>query len=486
MPKAPQAKAAKVFQPIHLSLKASDTAASVQGTGIDLRRPSVPWERRHDIGRQIRDWVPRDSHGRWTPAPDRPDPIDIVIATNSHRRAKLVPLRMGRMSLSPFAFLRGAAAVMAWDLSRTPTSGIRVVMDGDAHLNNFGLYGTPQGEVVFDLNDFDETTIGPWEWDVKRLAASVNVAARERGMSRRQRRQSVIAAVAGYRESMASLECMGVIQTWSLHASPDNHNPLGQQGKTADAVFSGPAKRALLNNSLTLLPKVAEKTGKTWRFKSMPPVQTRVDAKTRDSIIAGLDNYAQTLLRERRYMLSRYQVIDACHRVVGVGSVGTLAYLVLLFGNGETDPLFVQVKEATIPAHAPHVEVLPEEYKHEGKRVVMGQRALQAISDFLLGWTEVGGRPFYVRQMRNMKGSVAVDQLSGKNFDFYGWACGTVLARAHARTGDAAAIAGYCGKSNVFDKAIADFAEAYGDQTIADHAALLKAIRKGRVKAEEG
>jgi uncharacterized protein (DUF2252 family) len=376
---------------------------------------------------------------------------------------------------------------MAWDLSHTPSSGIQVVMDGDAHVNNFGLFGTPQRDVIFDLNDFDEAVIGPWEWDLKRLVASVNVSGRENGLNRKERRAAVMRCVAGYRANAERLQGMGVLDTWYLHAYPDRENPLVEMDPKSAAMFKKSVAKAKQQTNWTLLAKTANRSvDGAWRLKEDPPVLTRVDASTREKVIDALNEYAETLTRERRYMLSRYHVVDVAHRVVGVGSVGTRAYLALLFGNGDTDPLFLQVKEAIVPAHAPYLPALPNEFAHQGKRVIAGQRALQASSDLMLGWTSIDGRPYYVRQMKNMKGAVPIEWLTGESFDFYAWACGAILARAHARTGDAACIAGYCGNSAVFDEALATWAEAYGDQTEADHSALVKAIKSGRVKAVMG
>jgi uncharacterized protein (DUF2252 family) len=383
------------------------------------------------------------------------------------------------MCASPFAFYRGAAAVMAADLDKTPISGLYTVIDGDAHLNNFGLYGTPQRDVVFDLNDFDEALIAPWEWDLKRLTASVNIAARENGFNRRERDAAVRRCVAGYTFNMDRLETMGILDTWYLHAYPGKENPVVKIDAKSQAVFRKAVAKASTQTSIALLNKVAEKLPKIgWRFREDPPVLSRVDAKTREAVTQALHEYAPTLYRERQYMFTKYRVIDVAHRVVGVGSVGTRAYLVLLFGNGESDPLFLQVKQGMPPAHAPYAPPGLEEFSHDGKRIVTGQRALQASTDVMLGWTSIGKTPYYVRQMKNMKGAIPIEWLSGTSFNFYAWACGAILARAHARSADAAAVAGYCGKSGVLGDSLALWAEAYGDQTVLDHAALVNAFKK--------
>lgn len=441
----------------------------------------VPVAERRAAGKGLRNKISREAMGSWMRSSDHPGAVEVVMRTNQGRQPDLIPLRLARMSASPFAFYRGAAAVMAYDLAPLPITGIPVVIDGDAHLNNFGLYGSPQRDVVFDLNDFDEAVIGPWEWDLKRLTASVNLAGRENGLNRRERDAAVRRCVTGYRFNMNRLQSMGVLATWYLHAYPGRENPLVKTDAKSNAVVSKAVAKAAQQTNLTLLQKVAEKerNGK-WHFREDPPVLTKVDAKTKQAVIDALAAYAPTLSRERQFMLTRYRVADVAHRVVGVGSVGTRAYLVLLMGNGDQDPLFLQVKEAIVPALAPFLPPALEEFSHQGKRVVMGQHALQSSTDVMLGWTQIGTKPFYVRQMKNMKGSIPVEWLSGPSFNFYAWACGAILGRAHARTTDAAKIAGYCGKSAVLDDALALWAEAYGDQTEKDHAELVKAVKSDR------
>jgi uncharacterized protein (DUF2252 family) len=443
-----------------------------------------PWEERRAAGRTVRDRVPREAHAEWQPPADRPDPVSVLLASNEGRQSELLPLRMGRMAASPFGFLRGSAAVMAWDLAHTPPTGLPVVLSGDAHLGNFGLYGTPQQTVVFDINDFDETTVGPWEWDLKRLVASVNVVARANEYTATERRRAVMDCVRAYRENATRLQTMGVMDVWYQHAFPGAKHSLVKWELKSHDVFKQAALRAQQNTSKRLLPRVAqEEAVDRWRFVADPPTLTRVDDATVAAVAASLTEYVETLTPERRFMMKRYRVADVAHRVVGVGSVGTRSYLVLLFGAGVEDPLFLQVKEALRPALAGVVPTLPSHLSHEGRRVVFGQRFLQASSDVLLGWTSVVDRPFYVRQMRNMKGSLPLDSLTWGAFHSYSWACGALLARAHARTGDIAKIAGYCGNSKTLDRALADFAEAYGDQTERDHAALVAAIKQGRVEA---
>ncbi len=452
---------------------------------FDLSRKAVPWEARRAEGKKLRTSVPREAHADWVPPKNRPDPVKTIMANNHGRQKQLIPLRMGRMASSPFAFLRGSACVMASDLSTSPITGIPAVMDGDAHLNNFGMYGTPQHEVVFDLNDFDEAVVGPWEWDLKRLVASVNVAGRQNGLNARERAVAVKRSAEGYRFNARRLQNMGVLDIWYLHAYPGRDNPLVKADPKSRAVFRKTLGKALQTDNRALLPKVADRQGDgAWTFRNDPPVLTTVDKATKQKVSAALNDYSNTLSRERRVMLNRYHIADVAHRVVGVGSVGTRAYLVLLFGNGDNDPLFLQVKEALDPAHAPFLPPLDKELRHNGKRVILGQRALQASSDPMLGYTTIDGRDFYVRQMKNLKASIPVEWLTGASFNFYAWVCGAILARAHARTGDPARIAGYCGNADVLDKALATWAESYGDQTESDHAALVDAIHRGEVEAD--
>jgi uncharacterized protein (DUF2252 family) len=456
---------------------------------INLRAQGEPWEKRRQAGKLLRIAVPYDAHAGWTPPKDRPDPISLIEKAHEGRQKRLVPLRVGRMAKSPFAFLRGAAHVMAWDLSRTPNVDINVVIDGDAHLANFGLFGTPQRDIVLDLNDFDEVTIGPWEWDLKRLIASLAVLGREQGAGRAERRDAVMGAVAGYRLTMNELAPCGPLAVWHRATRADNLDFAGIRiDPESQAVIAKAVAKARKRNNKSMLNQVAERrTDGSWRFREDPPILTSVSDAVREKVITALEHYAESLPRERRFMLSRYHVVDVAHRVVGVGSVGTRAYLALLLGNSDEDALFLQIKEAVRPAHAPYLPRLPEPYRsHEGERVVYGQRLLQAVGDPLLGWTSIGSRPFYVRQMRNMKGDVAPALLRGQPFRYFAWAYGALLARAHARTGDAAAISGYCGGSHnaKLDEALFGFAEAYADQTERDHAALLDAIKSGRLEAE--
>jgi uncharacterized protein (DUF2252 family) len=471
--------------PDSTSIDLRDLRMPADSNKLDLRYPRVPWERRREIGKALRQRTPRESHGNKASATQkRPDPLALLELSNRGRQEQLIPLRMGRMAASPFAFLRGSACVMAWDLSKTMSSGINVIIDGDAHLNNFGMYGTPQRDVIFDLNDFDEATIGPWEWDLKRLVASVNVAGRQNGLGPGERAEAVLQCVAGYRWNIQRLQGMGVLDVWYLHAYPGRENTLIKMDSKSDAIFRKTAAKAITQTNATLLAKLAQReVNGGWRFRESPPILTRVKDSTRDQIIGGLNLYSRSLPPERAYMLSQYHVVDIAHRIVGIGSVGTRAYLALLFGNCDSDPLFLQVKEAAPPAHGPYLPPLPKAYADHGRREVMGQTSLQASSDVMLGHTVIDGRPYLVRQMKNMKASIETTDLTGKSFGFYAWACAALLARGHSRSGDAAAIAGYCGGNAVLDEALVTWAEDYGDQTERDHQRLVSAIKTGRVAA---
>jgi uncharacterized protein (DUF2252 family) len=452
---------------------------------FDLASNLKSWEQRRAAGKELRQAAPLESHAKYARRKDRPDPLRLLTASNAGRQTHLIPLRIGRMASSPFAFLRGSACVMASDLSHLPISGIPVIIDGDAHINNFGMYGTPQREVVFDLNDFDEATVGPWEWDLKRMVASINVAGRQNGLNRRERGAAVKRGVEGYRFNANRLQKMGVLDVWYLHAYPGRDNPLVKIDPKSKAIFSKTVAKALRTDNLSLLPKVADRAsdGK-WTFRNDPPVLTTINKETKAKVAEALHRYSMTIGLERRLMLGRYHIADIGHRVVGIGSVGTRAYLALLFGIGDSDPLFLQVKECVPAAHASYLPKIKKEIEHDGLRVVVGQRALQASSDPMLGHTEIDGRPYLVRQMKNLKAAIPVEFLTGASFNFYAWVCGAILARAHSRTGDPAGIAGYCGKSDALDEALAQWAESYGDQTEEDHARLVASIKRGETKAD--
>ncbi len=464
-------------------LEASRESWQQSGT-YDPEQYQEPPAIRQRKGAALRKVLPHAAHGSWKPPKNRPSPVDIVVAGNAGRQQHLVPLRMARMSASPFAFLRGAASVMAWDLSHTPVTGIQVVINGDAHINNFGLFGSLQREVIIDVNDFDEATVGPWEWDLKRLVASVNVAGRENGMTRRERRTAVMQAVAGYRFNASRLSTMGVLDVWSLFGYAERPPKTMKVPKKAWVLIQKVVAKAKAATNATLLAKVAQRRHDGgWRFVEDPPVLTGIDDETRKKVVESLVEYAEHLPPAYRFMLNRYGAADVVHRVVGVGSVGTRAYLALLFGNGDDDPLFLQIKEATTPAHAPYLPAPQLRSTHDGFRVVGAQRILQSLGDPMLGYTTIDGRPYYVRQMKNLKASMPVPFMTGTPFNFWAFLCGGLLSRSHARSGDVARIVGYCGDGDTLDRALAEFAEDYGDQTERDHAELVQAIKRGRVQA---
>ena len=449
-----------------------------------LKRSLEPIADRMVLGQALREFCPRESHAVWAVPENRPDPLKLIAASNRGRQAHLVPLRMGRMAASPFAYLRGSACVMAWDLAQLPDTGLNVVIDGDAHLDNFGLFGTPEGSVVFDLNDFDETMVGPWIWDLKRLSASVNVAGRENDFSKRERHAAVMQCVASYRRAIGNMSGMSALELWKRHSLADHFAAEFSGDGKVRTIIRKAEEKALGQNNLSFFNKVIEKGPKGLRFRQDPPLLERADEETIAALIDALTDYANTLSPERAYMLRRYRVVDAAHRVVGVGSVGTRAWVVLLIGNNPDDPLFLQVKEAVKPAAAPYAPAMPKDFRHQGRRVVHGQRLLQAAGDPLLGWTMMEGRAFYVRQMRNMKGGVPTEWLAPGPLAFFAGGFSGLLARAHARTGDASVIAGYCGNSRALDESIAEWAEHYGDQIEQDHHLLVRSIKANKTKAE--
>ncbi|MGW0747844.1 DUF2252 domain-containing protein [Streptomyces sp. NPDC002587] len=431
-------------------------------------------------GRAVRKQVGRASHGRWTPAADRPDPLWVLQRQAVDRVAELLPIRYGRMSVSPFTFLRGAAAVMAADLGAAANTGLTVQLCGDAHLLNFGVYASPERALLFDVNDFDETLPGPFEWDVKRLAASVAVAARDRGHGDERAWRAALSAAEAYRSAMRKLAEHGELAVWYQRIDPYAVLPLvrGKRRGRAEANLA----RARGRTSLQALDKLTEIHDGRRRIIHDPPLLAPVGKRAARAVDAIFSQYRGTLPEERRLLLDRYRFVDAARKVVGVGSVGTRCFIVLLTGRDEQDPLFLQLKEAVpsvLEAHLP-----AGGHAHHGQRVVTGQRLMQAASDIFLGWTTgPEGRHFYCRQLRDMKGSALVETMSPSVLRKYAALCGTALARAHARSGDRIAIAGYLGKADTFDRSVADFALLYADQTVSDHTALTAAIAAGDVIA---
>src|SRR5215203_5711500 len=451
---------------------------------------AVSYQQRHERGCAARGVAPRGGQADWAPAPDRPDPIDLLEAQARDRIPDLMPIRYSRMTASPFAFMRGAAIVMAQDLASTPKTGIQAQLCGDAHLLNFGAYASPERALLFDLNDFDETLPGPWEWDIKRLAASFVVAGRDNGFDAAACRDAARAAAASYRQRMAEFSEMGELEVWYSRVSEEDIRGLlsgAKNRKTTAKKLSKTVRKARSRDSLQALSKLTRVVDGRRMINDDPPLLERIpeEDEIRAQVYAILESYKRTLQEDRRHLLDRYLFVDAARKVVGVGSVGTRAYVVLLEGRDENDPLFLQVKEAGASVLEGYVKA--NTHEHHGHRVVAGQRLMQAASDIFLGWFRgTGGRDFYWRQLKDMKGSANVEGMLPDELVIYAGLCGWALARAHARSGDRVQIAAYLGKSERFDVAIADFAQAYADQTERDHAALCAAVKSGRLPAEAG
>jgi len=449
-----------------------------------IRDSLPPLEERLAFGRSLRNKIPRSELGKWKLSPDRPDPVDLIEITNVGRVKELVPIRVGRMAASPLAFLRGAAAQMAADLASAPISGVVSWICGDAHLSNFGVYASPERSLVFDLNDFDEAVLGPREWDLKRLAASIVVAGRSRGFSEDDSREAVLDAVRVYRLGMRELAGLPLVDTYRLRWKEDQTDVLGISKKSAKQGQKLRQKAETRTNDQVLRKLTTTRKDGRWCFDEQPPLLTRLPEKDAERVASALERYTNTLPPDRRDLVNAYAVQDAAFKVVGVGSVGTRAYVVALAGNGDRDALFLQVKEAPGSQLAPY---LPEHrVRHQGQRVVEAQLSLQALSDPFLGWTTIGRRHFYVRQLRDMKGSVDIETMRARGLIDYSRLLGGTLAMAHARCGDPAVIAGYLGKGDQVDRAIAEFAFAYADQTERDHDAVVKAINAGWLPAEFG
>ena len=460
--------------------------------------PGSPAERAA-AGKAARSVAPRSSHGEWAPAADRADPVELLEHQAASRVGQLAPLRYGRMLASPFAFYRGAAAVMAADLAPTPQSGFEVQLCGDAHLSNFGAFASPERQLVFDVNDFDETLPGPWEWDVKRLAASFAVAGRERGFDGAQRRRIVQAMAAEYREAMRSLAEMGNLEVWYQRldrAAIVEGWAAAVSGKEKRTFERGVAK-AQAKDRMRAFSKLTREVDGELRIVSDPPLIVPIEELAKDEagdvdvealVLEVFADYRDSLDLDRHALLDGYRYVDAAFKVVGVGSVGTRAWIVLLIGCDQRDPLFLQVKEAQQSVLEPYTA--PSRFDHQGERVVQGQRLMQAASDILLGWVRAKGidgkrRDFYVRQLWDWKGSARVESMDLRGMTAYGQVCGTALAHAHARGGDRIAIGAYLGKGDTCDRALAEFAEAYADQNERDYEALQAAAREGRIEVEQ-
>jgi uncharacterized protein (DUF2252 family) len=467
-------------------------------------------DERRARGQEARDRQPPSDGAGWPADRERPDPVALLQEQDASREPDLVPVRHGRMLVSPFTFYRGAARIMAADLQGTPTAGLHTQLCGDAHLSNFGLFASPERQLLFDLNDFDETLPGPFEYDVRRMAASFTVAGRNNGYSRADTRAATRACVTAYRQAMASFAAMGTMDVWYAQLSEGQFPPALRAAADASRTKKGAkavkrvgkvarkeAAKARTRDSLQALSKLAELVDGRYRIVSRPPVvvpvrdleatygipSDKMQRLLRDQFRA----YRATLRDDHRHLLERFEAVDVARKVVGVGSVGTLAYIVLLQGRDQQDPLFLQLKEATASVLEDHLPA--SRYRHHGQRVVAGQRMMQAASDIYLGWTtarvpEV--HHFYWRQLRDMKGSPDVETMAPTTLDYYARVCGWTLARAHARSGDPIAIAAYLGDDDQFDRSVTRFAERYADQNERDHQAFAEAVRSGRLAALEG
>ncbi|HSD25470.1 MAG TPA: DUF2252 domain-containing protein, partial [Solirubrobacterales bacterium] len=455
-------------------------------------------EERAAAGKAARADTPRSSHAEGVPEADSRDPVAVLEKQAKTRAPELVPIRHGRMLASAFAFYRGAAAIMAADLAGTPSSGFEAQLCGDAHLENFGAFAAPDRQLVFDCNDFDETLPGPWEWDAKRLAASFSVAGRERGFDEAQRRAVVATAVRAYREAMRHFADARNLDVWyeRLDVSSIVEQWSGEATKRERKRFERNIAKARTKDSMRAFSKLTREVDGDLRIISDPPLIVPFEelfegraAEAEKRLRKVLGEYRSTLPDERRRLLDQFHYLHTARKVVGVGSVGTRAYIVLLIGRDRQDPLFLQAKEAEASVLEPFIK--PSEYENHGQRVVQGQRLMQAASDSFLGWLTAEGpdgkmRDFYVRQLWDQKGSALVDVMNPRQMTAYAQVCGSTLARAHARSGDRIAIASYLGRGQGFDRALADFAESYADLNERDYRALREAAEEGRVPAEEG
>jgi uncharacterized protein (DUF2252 family) len=487
-----------------MSAESTSGTAAVRSDAKRRQRSAVKVEHfttaeRVARGKAARAEVPRRAHGEWEPTLQRADPIALLEEQARTRVHELVPIRYGRMLVSPFTFYRGAAALMAADLAAGPRSGLRAQLCGDAHLLNFGVFAAPDRRLVFSLNDFDETLPGPFEWDLKRLAASFAVAGRDRGFSPKVRARITTAVGRSYRKSMRQFASMKNMDLWYERMDVEQlmHEVTPAATSAGRKRLEKDIERARTKDSLKAFSKLTRLVEDEPRIVSDPPLivpieelaEPGTEAATHEALRTLIRNYRRTLAADRRRLLERFRYVDAARKVVGVGSVGTRAWIVLMVGRDGDDPLFMQAKEAQASVLEPYLG--KTEYSNQGQRVVEGQRLMQAASDILLGWIRTVGldgveRDFYVRQLWDAKGSAAVDAMQPDGLEAYARVCGWMLAKAHARSGDALAITGYLGTSRVFESALAEFAELYADQNERDYEALRQAVASGRVSAETG
>ncbi|MNF72104.1 hypothetical protein D3C84_540740 [compost metagenome] len=432
-------------------------------------------------GEQLRERLPHSVHAEWKPPGKRRDPIELLEESNRFRLTNLVPLRYGRMLRSPFTFLRGSAGLMAHDLATTPTTGFQVQACGDCHLMNFGLFATPERNLIFDINDFDETLPAPWEWDVKRLAISFAVAARDNQLNDKEARCITVKCAGAYREGLRKFSKMGPLDVWYDRLDAQtiiDMAPNAEIRKTREQVIA----KARLRLGDYLYPKISSEVGGRRRLIDQPPLLFHVYEKGfKQRVRMALRDYRLSLPHERRVLFDRYRLEDIAVKAVGIGSVGTYCFVGLFF-SAENHPLLLQFKEACPSVLAPYAG--ESDYENQGQRVVTGQRLMQSSSDIFLGWTRgQNGRHFFVRQLRDMKMSAPIEGVSAARMKMYAEWCGLTLARAHAKSGDAALISGYLGKLDTFDQAIGKLSIAYANQNAKDHAALIAAEKSGRIHA---
>jgi uncharacterized protein (DUF2252 family) len=447
-------------------------------------RTALPSDKeRKAAGRALRDKIKRGDLGCWRPKEDRADPVDLIEEAHAGRLERLVPVRVGRMVTSPYAFLRGAASLMAEDFAGIPRTGIEPVVCGDAHLGNFGFYASPERDLVFDLNDFDEAHPGPWEWDLWRLTTSIWVAGRQNGLAERTCEDAVLWCATAYRRQIADLAGQPLLAR-SFNRMDIDRMRQEMADWSLRAEIERAANLARLRTSDRALPKLTRERDGMRHIVDQPPVVMHVSDEEKERLIDGLEEYLKTLPPHWHRVLSSYVVVDVAQKVVGVGSVGLRAFVVLLQGNGTHDMLFLQLKQARRSCVATFVHGDIAWHTHQGQRVVEYQQTLQTVSDPLLGWTTVEHRNYYVRQFRDMKGAVTVEGMDGSALMDYGRICGALLAKGHARSTGATMLSGYLGKGDVADRAFARFARAYADQTEADHQALQRAVKSGRLPAE--
>ncbi|MFI5935288.1 DUF2252 domain-containing protein [Actinoplanes sp. NPDC051494] len=468
-------------------LPAQPTSHVVLASGHDdgfhsLRRPARPRAERYELGRSLRERSPRSDLAHWRPAADRVDPIAQVTDAHQGRLDWLVPVRVGRMVASPYAFLRGSANIMADDFAGLPATGITPVICGDAHLGNFGFYASPERELVFDLNDFDEAHPGAFEWDLRRLVTSVYVAGRQNGFREHDCADAVQHCVKEYREQIGHLAEMPLLARSFETVDVDDMRKAASKASFKDEIERA-ARRARRRTSDRALPRFTEQRDGTARLVQEPPLITRPSDADLDALAEALDGYLNTLPPHWARILAGYRIVDIAHKVVGVGSVGLRAYVALCEGSSPDDVVFLQLKQARRSVIAKHQHGAAAWHRHQGQRVVEYQQALQTVSDPLLGWTTVGDVQYYVRQFRDMKGAIVVEDINASALEDYAGICGYLLAKSHARTSGASMIAGYIGSGDKLDDMLSTFARAYADQVESDHDKLVRAVRNGLLPA---